>query len=280
MLMQQAVQNDMITHQMDVKMAYLNAPIDCDIYIQQPEGFEKIGKNGETLVCKLKKSLYGLKQSGRNWNNMLHNYLCEEKFTQSLADPCVYTRNSEADELVILIIWVADIIISATTLDLLTSVKETLCRKFKMKDLGKLSWFLGTTFKCNKDSIEMGQTQYIDKILSKFKMTDCKPKSTPCAIGEEKGSDEGSRELNDPKLYRAIVGSLIYVMTGTRPDLCYTVTRLSQNMAKPTQSALSMAKHVLRYLKGTREQCLKFGKSESHLKLTGFCDSDWGASVQ
>lgn len=101
MLMQQAVQNDIITHQMDVKTAYLNAPIDCDIYIQQPEGFEKVGKNGETLVCKLKKSLYGLKQSGRNWNNMLHSYLCEEKFTQSLADPCVYKRNSEADGLII-----------------------------------------------------------------------------------------------------------------------------------------------------------------------------------
>ena len=136
MLMQQAVQSDMITHQMDVKTAYLNAPIDCDIYIQ---GFEKVGKNGETLMSKLKKSLYGLKQSGRNWNNMLHSYLCEEKFTQSLADPCVYTRNSEADGLIILIIWVDDIIISATTLDLLTSVKETLRRKFKMKDLGKLS---------------------------------------------------------------------------------------------------------------------------------------------
>ena len=121
--MQQAVQNDMITHQMDVKTAYLNAPIDCGIYIQQPEGFEKVGKNGETLVCKLKKSLNGLKQSGRNWNNMLHSYLCEEKFTQSLSDPCVYTRNSEAHGLIILIIWVDDIIISATSLDLLTSVK-------------------------------------------------------------------------------------------------------------------------------------------------------------
>lgn len=274
MLMQQAVQNDMITHQMDVKTTYLTAPIDCDIYIEQPEGFEKVGKNGETLVCKLKKSLYGLKQSGRNWNNMLHSYLCEENFTQSLADLCVYTRNSETDGLIILIIWADDIIISATSLDLLRSVKETLCRKFKMKDLRKLSWFLGTNFNCNEDSIEMRQTQYIDKILSKFKMTDCKPKSTPSTLGVEKGSDEESHELNDPKLYRAIVGSLIYVMAGTRPDLCYIVTRLSQNMAKSTESDLSMAKLVLRYLKGTREQCLKFGKSESPLKLTGFCDSD------
>ena len=77
-----------------------------------------------------------------------------------------------------------------------------------------------------------------------------------------------------------IVGSLIYVMTGTRPDLCYVVTKLSQNMARPTESDLNLAKYALRYLKGTREQCLKFEKSESPLKLTGFCDSDWGASVK
>ena len=178
MLMRQAVQNDMITHQMDVKMACLNARIDCDICIQQPEGLEKVGKNGKMLVCKLKKSLYSLKQSGRNWNNVLHSYLCEERFTQSLADPCMYTRNFEADGLIILIIWVDNIIISATSLDLLTGVKKALCRKFKMKNLGKLPWFLGTNFKCNEDSIEMGQTQCIDKVLSKFKMTACKPKST------------------------------------------------------------------------------------------------------
>ena len=89
MLMQLAVQNNMPTHQMDVKTAYLNVPIDCKIFMQQPEDFEKVGPNGETLVCKLKKSLYGLKQSGRNWNNMLHNFLIREKFTQSLTDPCV-----------------------------------------------------------------------------------------------------------------------------------------------------------------------------------------------
>ena len=88
-LLQRAVQNDMRVHQMDLKTAYLNAPIDCDIYMVQPEGFEKHCKNGEKLVCKLKKSLYGLKQSGRNWNNVLHEYLHQEKFVQSLADPCV-----------------------------------------------------------------------------------------------------------------------------------------------------------------------------------------------
>ena len=281
MLVQLAVQNDMITYQMDVKTAYLNAPIDCDIYMEQPKGFEKVGKNGGQLVYKLKKSLYGLKQSGRNWNNMLHTFLCKENFSHSRADPCVYVRNSETEGCVILIIWVDDIIISATSSKSLESVKESLCQKFKMKDLGELSWFLGTQFKCNETTIEMSQSQYIDKVLSKFEMSDCKPKSTPCDLGVEKECEYvNSRELDDPRLYRAIVGSLIYVMTGTRPDLRYVVTKLSQNMAKPTELDLNLAKYVLRYLKGTREQCLKFEKSETPLKLTGFCDSDWGASVK
>ena len=274
------VQTGMITHQMDVRSAYLNAPIGkYEVFMQQPKGFEKVGKNGEKLVCKLKKSLYGLKQSGRNWNNMLHNYLCEEKFSQSSPDPCVYTRNSETEGCVIIIVWVDDLIISGTNLPLLERVKGALSNKFKMKDLGPLSWFLGTEFKCREESIEMNQTQYIDKILKKFEMSECKPKSVPCASGIEKESED-SRELGDARLYREIVGSLIYVMTGTRPDICYVVTKLSQKMSNPTESDLSMAKHALRYLKGTREQGLRFCKSESALKLVGFCDADWGASVK
>ncbi len=151
--------------------------------MEQPKGFEEVGKkkNGEKLVCKLKKSLFGLKQSGRNWNNTLHSFLCNKNLCQSRADPCVYVRNSETKGCVILIIWVNDIIISATSSKLLEGIKESLCQRFKMKDLGELSWFLGTQFKCSETSIEMSQSQHIDKVLSKFEMRDCKPKLTPCA---------------------------------------------------------------------------------------------------
>ena len=110
-------------------------------------------------------------------------------------------------------------------------------------------------------------------------MTDCKPKPTPCVLGLGKLTEEESPELVDPRLYRAIVGSLIYVMTGTRPDLCYIVTKLSQKMSKPNQADLSTAKHVLRYLKGTLESSLTFRKSSTPLTLQGYCDSDWGAST-
>ena len=174
MLIQLAVQNDMVVHQMDVKTAYLNAPIDCEIYVKQPDGFEIDGKNGEKLVCKLKKSLYGLKQSGRNWNNMLHKHLIDENFEHSLADPCVYYIITE-ESVTIIIIWVDDIIIAASSESLVNKFKRSLSQKFKMKDLGILSWFLAVEFKWENGCIEMTQSRNLEKILKRFKMSDCKP---------------------------------------------------------------------------------------------------------
>ena len=196
----------------------------------------------------------------------------KESFTQSLAEPCVYTRNYCTNECTIIIILVDDLIISASHEILLQSVKDSLSSKFRMQDLGVLPWFLGTEFKCSEGAIiEISQKQYMQ--------AECKPKVTPTVLGLDKVVDTKSPELKDPTLYREIVGSLIYVMTGTRPDLCYIVTKLSQNMSKPTEANLIAAKHVLRYLKGTIEQSLRFRKSESTLKLIGFCDSDWGGHV-
>ena len=236
-LVQHAVQNSMIVHQMDVKAAYRNAPIHCDIYVEQPKGYEKTGENGEKLVCKLNKSLYGLKQSGRNWNVILYEYLSKEEFVQSLADPCVYRKlvDNDVRKCITLVIWVDDVIISASNCELMQkSVKTSLSNKFKMKDLGVLHWFLGTEFICSDGVIEMKQTRYIKRILEKFGMHDSKPKATPSILGFDKFIDMESPPLEDPNLYRQIVGSLIYMMTGTRPDLCHIVTKLSQHTSKPT----------------------------------------------
>ena len=101
-------------HQIDVKTAYLNTPIDCELNTEQPEGYERKGPNGEKLVCKLKKSLRGLKQSGHNWNNMLHDHFTQEGFVQSVADPCVYDKGTETGR-VIAIVWVDDITFQTAT---------------------------------------------------------------------------------------------------------------------------------------------------------------------
>ncbi|XP_066950842.1 uncharacterized protein [Macrobrachium rosenbergii] len=109
-------------------------------------------------------------------------------------------------------------------------------------------------------------------------MNDCNPKAIPCDLSINKLISSDSKELANPKLYREIVGSLIYIITGTRPALSYVVTKLSQYMSNPTLAHLSLARHVLKYLKGTLNHCLTFKKSDDPLCLVGYCDSDWGAS--
>ena len=123
----------------------------------------------------------------------------------------------------------------------------------------------------------MNQSRYIQKILERFGMTDCHPVKTPCDISFTNTSRVESQDLADGRLFREIVGSLIYIMTATRPDLSYVVTKLSQFMVQPTKCHLTAAKRVLRYLKGTLDKQLVFTKSDNLVELIGFSDSDWAS---
>ena len=127
-LMQLALKYKLIVHQMDVKTAYLNAPIGCELFVEQPEGFTVKIEDGQALVYRLKKSLYGLKQSGRDWNNLLHSYLIGKGLDQSQVDTYVYTRIADDMSVVILIIFVDDIIIASSSAEVMTKVKEDLGR--------------------------------------------------------------------------------------------------------------------------------------------------------
>ena len=280
-LMQIAVQNDLIVHQMDVKTAYLHAPIDEEIFLEQPEGFCVTSEMGGKLVCKLKKSLYGLKQSGRNWYKLLNDHLEKDDFVKNLSDNCVY-RKQIGHETILVLIWVDDLIIAASSNELLNSFKGTMKAKFNMKDLGKISYFLGIHFEQNKEEIKMNQRRYILKMLERFGMSDCKARSTPSELKVECVSTDkdDSSQLVNPREYREIVGSLIYAMTCTRPDISWIVSKLSQTLANPKADNMVAAKHVLRYLKGTIDYELSFKKSDEKLNLMAFSDSDWAASVE
>ena len=164
-----------------------------ELYIEQPDSCERQGPNGQKLVRKLKKSIYGLKQSGRNWNCLLHGYLTQEGFVQSLA------VKSTAFGLVIAIVWVDNIIIVASNTDVLKKAKEPLMMRFKMKDLGVLSWFLSIQFKSGNDCSEMNQRKFVEKILESFNMSDCKPKAVPCELGANKASAVNESEFENVK---------------------------------------------------------------------------------
>lgn len=151
-----------------------------------------------------------------------------------------------------------------------------------MKDLGKISYFLGIPFEQKEEEIKMNQKRYILKMLERFGMSNCKPRSTPCELKLDSDSNEegDSNEVVNPKEYREIVGSLIYAMTCTRPDISWIVSKLSQTLAKPNVENLVAAKHVLRYLKGTKDYELCFKKTDEDLNLIAFSDSDWASSVE
>ena len=272
-LMQKAAQDDLIIHQMDVKTAYLHAPIDRDIYMEQPEAYVK---EGEKLVCKLEKSIYGLKQSGRNWNEMLHKCLTDDNFTQNPADHCVYAKESKGEK-VMIAIWVDDLIIAASNTKSLQKVKNMLSTKFKMKDLGRIKHFLGMDFSQSKGCVKVSQKRYVSKILERFDMQECRVRETPC--DQKLDYTEDAPKMVDVRKYREAVGSLLYLTTCTRPDLCFVVSKLSQHFAEPTDEHWGTVKHVLRYLRGTSDKELCFRKSSETLGLQAYSDADWAADT-
>ena len=136
----------------------------------------------------LKKSFYGLKQSGRTWNKTFHTYLTTQNFVQSPMDHCMYVQNVQ--KIPIILLWVDDILIASKTEAHLIQIKTRLNSRFKMTDLGKLSWFLGIQFECENNTIKLNQSRYIKKILSKLGMADCKLCSTPCEMDITRTSDK------------------------------------------------------------------------------------------
>ena len=242
----------------------------------QPEGYSAPGK--DQLVCKLHKSLYGLKQSGRNWNSMLNDSLLKFGCQKSNGDSCVYvivTNDKKLDGMIL--IWVDDIIMATGHKKLMKQMKDHLKGKFKMKDMGRVSNFLGIRFLQSRCKIEMDQSHYLLSVLKKYGMSECKPRSTPCELSRSNTSNTSPLSDN-PRVYREVVGSLLYATTCTRPDLSWVVSNLSQHLANPDLSDWVKLKHVLKYVKGTLNYKLCYTKSADGLAVFGYSDSDWGAS--
>lgn len=165
----------------------------------------------------------------------------------------------------IIVIWVDDLVIAASDDNVLRNVKEMLTAKFQMKDLGKPKGFLSTDFQQSDHWVEISQERYVEKILDRFDMQDCKPRATPC---EPKPNCTNNAEvMSDVRKYKEAVGSLVYLSTCTRPDQSYVVSKLSQYLSEPTIEQWTTVKHVLRYLKDTKGKLLCYRKSDDVLAL-------------
>ena len=260
-----AVQHDMLIHQMDVVTAFLNGQLDEEIYMQQPDGYIEQGK--EDYVCKLNKSLYGLKQSPRCWNTAFREYMQIIHFKQSTADPCVYIRRGETTTIVA--VYVDDLIIMTKTMEEMEEVKESLAARFKMKDMGKLHYCLGISIQHDerKKCLWIHQRQYILNMIKKYGLSEAKQVSTPADVNVKLKKDDDVSKAVDPSTYQSMIGSLLYAALATRPDISQAVSVVSKFNKEPTEAHLTAVKRIFKYLKGTNNLALKYQKTKDGMLM-------------
>ncbi|CAM8972377.1 unnamed protein product [Rhodiola kirilowii] len=220
---------------MDVKIAFLHSDLDEEIYMKQPEGFEVKGK--EKLVCKLKKSLYGLKQVPRQWHKKFDSFMKKAEFSRCEADHCCYVKRYK-NSYIILLLYVDDMLIAGANWNEIDVLKKKLSKKFAMKDLGVAKQILGMRIIRNKECLKLSQEEYVKKVLKRFKMNDARPVSTPLASHFQLSKDqspvtEDEMKHMDTIPYASANGSLKYAMVYTRPDIAHAVGVVSRFMSNP-----------------------------------------------
>ena len=263
-------------HQMDVVTAFLNGELEEEIYMRQPEGYVVPGK--EHMVCKLRKSLYGLKQASRCWNKALHDHMKQIGFERSPSDPCVYIQRMGS--VTVVAVYVDDLILITETSEEMETVKESLKKKFRMKDMGRLHYCLGISIMQDDDdkSIWLHQKQYICNMLKRYGMTEANPALTPADVNVKLVKGDGVSKEVDPVMYQSMVGSLLYTAMATRPDIAHAVGVVSKFNSNPTEAHLTAVKRILRYLKGTINLALKYKEDETN-SLIGYSDADWAGDL-
>lgn len=270
MLFALSVQWDMdITH-LDVTTAFLNGHLKENIYMSIPEGFVS-ECNGKVL--KLKRAIYGLKQSSLVWYEKVRDSLCNLGFKISKFEPCLFTKIS-GNVKIIVTVYVDDFLIFSNCTEETEKLKTVLSSKFKLKDLGSVRRYLGMRINVNKKckTITVDQQEYIEQLLSRFDMSDCKPIHTPI---ESKLNIEKSESCTINIPYQNLIGSLMYLAVLTRPDIAYSLSYLSQFNNCYNENHFIYAKRVLQYLQRTKHYCLKYSKESVELK--GFVDADWAS---
>ncbi|KAE8674058.1 hypothetical protein F3Y22_tig00111769pilonHSYRG00329 [Hibiscus syriacus] len=243
---------DLHLEQMDVKTAFLHGDLEEQIYMRQPEGFTQPGN--EHLVCRLKKSLYGLKQSPRQWYKRFDSYMIKIGYNRCEYDCCVYVKSLDDGSLFFYY-----------------------CAAKKI---------LGMEICRDRDSrkLRLSQRGYVEKMLERFAMSSAKPVGTPLAnhfkLSSEQCPKTDKEAENMAKVpYSNVVGCLMYAMVCTRPDLAHAVSQVCKYMSKPGKQHWDAVKWIFRYLKGTVGHGIVFGSQRDNPLVVGYVDSDYAGDL-
>ena len=249
--------------------------------MEQPLGF--ITQGQEHKVCRLLKSVCGLKKSLRQWNIQSHKIVMSHNFEMIEEDHCVYIKRSK-EKFLVLSMCVDDILVARNNVEYIKEIKGWFSSKFEMKDIGEATYILGAKISRDrsKNLVSVSQEPYIKKILERFKMKDCKPIDTPLAKGDtlsRKLCSKTSKEKENMNKvsYLIVIGSLMYAMMCTRLHIYHVVGMASRYLSNPGQAHWKAIKRVLRYLKGTIDYSLYYQGND--LQLKGYTNVDWGRDL-
>lgn len=259
--------------QLDVDNAFLHGDLHEEVYMNLPPG---LSPSFPGQVCKLNKSLYGLKQASRQWFAKLSSFLTSHGYLSSTFDNSLFTKQ-QGSSFTALLVYVDDVILTGNCISEINNIKQLLHHQFRIKDLGKLKYFLGLEVSRSSKGIHICQRKYVLDILSEIGMLASKPCSTPM-IKNNHSLYDSTAEPYDATAYRRLIGRLLYLTT-TRPDICFAVQHLSQFMQALKQPHYEAALRIIRYVKSSPAQGLFFS-STSDLQLKAFSDSDWATCLE
>jgi Reverse transcriptase (RNA-dependent DNA polymerase)/Pol polyprotein, beta-barrel domain/gag-polypeptide of LTR copia-type/Integrase core domain/GAG-pre-integrase domain len=283
-----AAKYDLELDQMDVATAYLNGKLEEEIYLQPPDGVPI----PSGCCWRLKRSLYGLKQAGRTWNRTLDAKLSDIGFAKLNAETCLYVFQGNKGDICFLVVYVDDLLLATSTRRFMEEIKTKLSASFKMRDLGPASYVLGIEIRRDRKlrTISLTQRQYVDSVLERCGMGECKPAWTPMKANTKISADEAAGNDVTAELeiggktisYRSVVGSLMYAMQGTRPDIAFLVGVLGRHSESPKPHHWELVKRGLRYLKATRDMELRFDGSDVSVDMSfhGYTDADWSGDPE
>lgn len=268
-----AVTHNWDVQQIDINNAFLNGILGEKVFMEQPTGY--IHAEHPSSVCKLHRALYGLKQAPRAWFAELHNTLLTHGFHNSTSDTSLFIYNT-GNAIMFALVYVDDILLTGNNSTTVKNIISKLQSQFSLKTLGSVTYFLGFETTRGPNEIHLSQAKYTMDLLKRSNMLEANPCPTPMNQSNKLHLQD-SAPFDNVTLYRSTIGALQY-LTLSRPDIAFSVNKLSQFLQSPTQNHWQACKRILRYLAGSVGEGIKFTSAPA-MTIESFCDSDWASSL-
>ena len=242
------------------------------VYMMQPEGYN----DGTAQLCHLIKTIYGLKQSGHEWNYKLNKKLIDAGFQWLHSDPCIYIQKGKGKVIEIITAWVDDLLLFSDVKEWMDHLKAELGNLFEITNLSEPSKLVSIEITQHREqgTLTIAQTRYIESILERYGMQDANQVSTLLNKNIKLQSQaEDNTVANRSNRYVLLMGLLMYAAIGTHPNITYAVNKLCSFTSNPDPEHWTAAKRILRYLKGTKDLGITYTKGNLNKEFHGYTDT-------